>query len=264
MDAVFLYAAAANQMVMERRMNEISNNIANVNTTAFKKQVPVFAGLHAPFAKVHSLGGSQDGTGNISLLPIPVFPVIDELVTNFEEGAIQVTGNPLDVAIEGKGFFQIQTAGGIRYSRNGTFAISPEKQLVTDNGNPVLGSGGPIALPPGIVTIDPTGKISVQGPDGGPPIEIGSIALVDIPAKTFLQKIGNNLFTLMEGGEAVPIEEGKGRVRQGALESSNVNPVAEMVAMISAIRQYEAAQKAIQTADDIDIKNINKIGQLQG
>jgi flagellar basal-body rod protein FlgG len=264
MDAVFLYSSASAQMLMERRMSEISNNIANISTTGFKKQIPIFAGLKADFSKTHSLQGSQDATGHVSLQPIPVFPVVDEMITDFSQGEVYATGLPFNVAIEGPGLFQIQTPEMVRYTRNGTFALSPERKLVTEDGNPVLGVGGPITLPPGAVRIDETGRVSVQGPGEGPPVQVGIIQLVKITDRNYMQRVGNSLFTLMEGGEAVPVEEGTVVFRQGALEGSNVNPVTEMVDMISAMRHYEAAQKAIQAADDIDSKDVSQVGKLEG
>ncbi len=263
MDPLFVFPSAASQLIMEKRMAVIANNIANVSTSGFRKDLPVFATITAPISTANSMGGSQDGTGGTSRVPVPSFAVIDQMITNFSEGPIRTTDAPLDIAIEGKGFFQIQTPGGIRYTRNGSFTLSNEGKIVTQNGNPLLGVGGPITLPAGIINIDDNGKISVKGPGIGPSTEVDLIALVDVADTTRLQKSGDNLFELLNG-QATPFESGQARVRQGALEGSNVNPVEEMIAMITAVRQYEAAQKAMQTADDMDTKNINKVGQLEG
>lgn len=262
MDALFVFPAASAKLIMERRMEVIANNIANVSTTGFRKDFPVFGSVTAELSAANSLGGSQDATGGISQVPIPSFIIVDRMLTNFTEGPLNTTGSPLDMAIDGPGFFQIQTPRGIRYTRSGSFTISNEGVIVTPNGNPVLGEGGPMTLPPGIVNVDGAGRVSVRELDGLTSTAVGTIALVEVEDLTQLQKEGNNLFQLI-GSTARPLPEGQSLVRQGTLEGSNVNPVEEMIAMISAIRQYESSQKAIQTAEDMDLKSINKIGQLE-
>ncbi len=260
MDAVFLYPATSAQLVMEKRMEAIANNIANADTTGFRRDIPIFAAKRPTLSKANSIGGAEDPTGGKSILPIPWFPVLDEVVTDFAQGMIHVTENPLDVAIDGKGFFQIQTPNGIRYSRNGSFRLSAEGQLVTQSGNPVLGEGGPITLPPGLIRIDEEGRISVKGNDGGAPTQIDLLTLVSVADLSKMKKIGDNLFEIVN---ETPTILPQASVQQGALERSNVDPIIEMVAMISAMRHYESVQKAIQSADDISQKNVNQVGQLQ-
>jgi len=262
MDPVFVYPAAAAELVMRKRLEVISNNLANVDTTGFKRDIPVFGSVVAPFAKTSSMGESRDGTGRTSIIPIPSFTILSELAIDFESGNIRTTDAPLDVAIEGKGFFQIDTPMGKLYTRNGAFIMSNEGQLVTRSGHPVMGLGGPITLPPGLVHIDDTGKISVTE-KGAAPVEIDSLALFEIDQLPFVEKVGDGLFGLMKDGTVTPMPEEDVRVRQGALEASNVDPVKEMVAMIFAIRQYEATQKAIQTAEEVEVANINKVGTLR-
>jgi len=262
MEPVFLYPSVSAKLVMSKRMEVIANNLANADTDGFKKDFPVFGSVTSPFSKISSMGQSEDGTGGTSVIPIPTFAMLSELTINFKQGSIKTTDAPLDMAIEGKGFFQVQAPSGIRYTRNGSFTLSNEGVLVNKHGLPVLGIGGPITLPNGIVNVDDTGRISVKEGKSGTPTEIDTLALVDIADPSLLQKTGDDLFVLMEG-EATPIIEGDGRVRQGALEGSNVDPVQEMVAMIFAIRQYEAAQKAIQTAEEIDVNKVNKVGKLE-
>ncbi|MEK7747694.1 MAG: flagellar basal-body rod protein FlgF [Nitrospirota bacterium] len=259
MDPIFLYPAAAAQHVMEKRMEVISNNLANVSTTGFRKDFPIFASRTAILAKAHSLGGASDPTGGNSLLPVPYYPAVDEVVTDFSQGVSHVTNNPLDIAIAGKGFFQIQTAGGIRYTRNGSFRLSPDGLIVTQSGEPVLGEGGPISLPQGTTLIDEDGVVSVKGVEGGGPVTVGQLSLINIEDPFKLQKIGDNLFNIISAN-TIPFE---GKLRQGVLEGSNVNPITEMVAMILAMRQYEAVQKAMHGADDIATKSANQVGQLR-
>ncbi len=261
MDAVFLYPGASAQLVMEKRMETISNNIANVNTTGFRRDIPIFASKLTMLAKANSLGGAEDPTGGKSLLPIPSYPVLDELVTDFTQGTTQITNNPLDIAIHGKGFFQINTPNGVRYSRNGSFRLSSEGKIVTQSGYEVLGEGGAITVPPGIITIDDEGRISVRGDGGGPPVQVDILTLVNVENTTKMRKVGDNLFELVGGEKATPFMQG--RLHQGFLEGSNVDPITEMIAMISAMRNYEAVQKAIQGSDDISLKNVNQVGQLK-
>ena len=265
MDPIFVYPAISAEMAMMKRMEIITNNLANVDTTGFRRDTPIFGSVVAPFAKTSSMGESRNGMGGTSVVPIPTFIILSELVTDFSSGNLHTTDAPLDVAIEGDGkdFFQIETPKGVRYTRNGAFALSDEGQLVTRSGQSVLGTDGPITLPPGLVYIDGTGKISVKERDAASFTEIDSLALVKIEDFSRMEKVGDGLFALAEGADATPIPEGEVRVRQGALEGSNVDPVKEMVAMIFAIRQYEATQKAIQTADEIEISNANKIGTLR-
>jgi len=260
MDAISVYPMASGQIVMEKRMEIIANNIANVSTTGFRRDTPIFASQVAPLSKANSLGGAEDPTGGKSPLPVPWFIVLDEVVTDFSQGIIRVTDDPLDIAIDGNGFFQVDTPSGVRYTRNGSFRLSTEGQIVTQNGNPVLGEGGVITLPPGLITIDEEGRISVQGNEGGAPVQVDLLALVNIEDLARMKRMGDNLFELV-GANATLFPEG--RVRQGALEGSNVDPITEMVAMITAMRHYEAAQKAMQAVDDMAIKNANQIGQLR-
>ncbi len=262
MDAVFIYPSTSAKLLMHRRLEVIANNLANADTNGYKKEYPVFGSVTPPFSKIGSMTESKDGTGGTSVIPIPVFAMLSELTINFKQGEIKTTDAPLDVAIEGRGFFQIQTPSGVRYTRDGSFIMSPEGELVTDSGMPVLGIGGTMTLPPGVVYISDTGKISVKEKGVAAPTEVDSFALVDFEDTSLLQKVGDDLFALMEG-DAIPMEEGTARIRQGAVEGSNVNPVEEMIHMIFAIRQYEAAQKAIQTAEEIDVNKVNKVGQLR-
>jgi len=263
MDPVFVYPAASAEIVMRKRMEVISNNLANVDTTGFKKDIPIFGTVVPTFAKINSMGESRDGTGRTSIIPIPSFAIMAELAVNFDHGNIHTTDAPLDVAIEGEGFFQVETPIGTLYTRNGAFTMTSERQLVTRSGQPVLGTDGPITLPSGLVNIDDQGKISVREDGASISTEVDTLALVEISDLSRMQKVTDGLFKLMKGGEAIPMPEEKVRVRQGALEASNVDPVKEMVAMIFAIRQYEATQKAIQTAEEVEVANANKVGVLR-
>jgi len=250
MDAV--YPVLSGALAQEKRLEIITNNLANVNTAGFKRDLPLFEGIGRP------VGTSKEGSG--SLVPSPTFEMLHQVFTDFTPGAIRTTGEPLDLAIEGEGFFSVQTPQGIRYTRGGSFTIDAEGQITTQEGLPVLGTGGPITLPPGIIQIDAEGRISVKGTEvGAQPTEIDLLPIFRFTDPSQLKKVGQTLFEAVEGG-AVPFPEG--RIRQGALEGANVNPVEEMVAMITVMRLYESAQKAIQTADEIAAKAANEVGRL--
>ncbi|MGB3940688.1 MAG: flagellar basal-body rod protein FlgF [Candidatus Manganitrophaceae bacterium] len=245
-----IYPVLSGALAQEKRLEIVANNLANVNTTGFKRDDPLFEGISLP-----------PGVGkNGGILPGPTFEMLSTVFTDFSPGPIQMTGEPLDLAIEGEGFFQIQTRQGVRYGRGGSFTLNSQGQIVTGDGFPLLGSGGPITLPPGKVEIDRTGRISVRGTEvGARPTEIDTLTVYRFSDPSRLKKIGQTLFEAGSEG-AAPLPEA--RVLQGGLEGSNVNPVQEMVSMIAVMRLYESAQKAIQTADETAAKAANDVGRV--
>lgn len=250
MDAI--YPVLSGALAQEKRLEVITNNLANVNTAGFKKDHPLFEGIGLPPGPNAGLSGS--------ITPGPTFEILHHVFTDFSSGPIRTTGEPLDIAIEGEGFFAVQTPGGVRYTRGGSFTLDAQGQITTHDGFPLLGTGGPITLPPGSIQIDAEGRLSVKGTEvGAQPTEVDTLALYRFPDPSRLKKAGNTLFE-SAGGGAVPFPEG--RVSQGALEGANVNPVEEMVAMITVMRLYESAQKAIQTADEVASKAANEVGRL--
>lgn len=245
----FLYPILSSAGAQQQRMELITNNLANVGTTGFKKDIAVFKGILA----------SQIGTTAPGTDPPATFNKLSHAITDFSPGAIKVTSEPLDIAIEGEGFFAISTPQGTRYTRNGNFTLNADG-LLSLGEFPVEGSGGPITLPSGEVIIDPSGKISVKGVESGSePIEIDTLTVYTFAQPNDLKKVGGSLFEIVRG-EATASPDAY--VRQGALEASNVNPIEEMVAMIKVMRLYESSQKAIQTADEIAGKASNELGRL--
>lgn len=248
-----IYPVLSGALAQEKRLELITNNLSNVGTSGYKKDVPVFEGLIP-----ENTNNAEQVGGNVT--SSPAFGHFSRTTTDLSAGAVRTTGQPLDIAIEGEGFFSVQTPEGIRYTRNGHFTLDTNGQLATSGGFPVLGSGGPITLPAGAVSIDSDGRISVSGGEAGAtPIEIDLLPVYQFSKPEQLKKIGGTLFEAING-DAIPSTEGK--LRQGALEGSNVDPVEEMVAMIEVMRLYESAQKAIQTADQIAGKVSNEIGQV--
>jgi flagellar basal-body rod protein FlgG len=180
-----------------------------------------------------------------------VFSTLDRVTTDFAPGALRPTGGPLDLAIDGDGFFIVETPAGARYTRDGHFVLDSEGRVVTTDGHPVVGSGGAITLPVGMVAVDSDGRISVDG------AAVDVVRVVEVSDPTRLRKVGNNLF---EGGGQTETAVA-GRIQPGALEASNVNPVVEMAAMIEVMRLYEAAQRAMQTTDAVVAKAVNEVGK---
>ena len=248
-----IYPVLSGALAQEKRLELITNNLSNVGTSGYKKDIPVFEGL------TPGNSDNADATGG-NAVASPTFGHFSRTTTDLSAGAIRTTGQPLDIAVEGKGFFSVQTPAGVRYTRNGHFTLDAEGQIVTTGGFPVLGSSGPITLPAGSVSIASDGRISVSGGEAGPtPIEVDLLPVYQFSKSDQLKKIGGSLFEAAKGS-AIPSTDGS--LRQGALEGSNVDPVEEMVAMIEVMRLYEAAQKAIQTADQIAGKVSNEIGQI--
>lgn len=246
-----IYEVLSGALTQEKRLEVITNNLANVNTIGFKRDLPLFETIH-PKVPERPL---PDG----AVSPTPVYAALRDVVPDLSTGPIRSTGEPLDVAIEGAGFFSVQTPQGVRYTRGGSFTLDAQGRLVTQGGFPVLGTGGPITLPPGSVSIDPDGKISVKGTEvGAQPIEVDTLPVIQFPDGVRLKKVGETLFETT--GVGTPSVEGL--LLQGSLEGSNVNPVEEMISMIQVSRLYESAQKAIQTADELASKAGSDIGKI--
>jgi flagellar basal-body rod protein FlgG len=172
--------------------------------------------------------------------------------TTFEPGRIRITGNPLDVAIQTDGFFEVKTPDGVRYTRNGIFSLDGQRRLVTNLGHPVMGTKGEITVPPGNIQINAEGGIQVNGNP------IGTIKVVEFLPNEMPQKFAEGLFT---GGK--PAVSAKPLLQPGHIEESNVNSLSEMVKMIQGMRSYESAQKLIQTLDHMTDTAIQDLGRVQ-
>ncbi len=223
--------------LLERRLQVAANNLANVDTPGFKKDVLSFR--EVLMRKV-----------------IRGWRTFKEVTyeTDFQQGPIQYTGNPLDLAIVGQGFFKVMTPQGVAYTRAGNFHLDDRRRLVTAEGYPVLADGAPVIVDPGLakgglVTISPErflvasdGTISLDG------TEIGRLEVVTFEDLKKLEKRGHNLFFAPEGIQEQPVENPD--VRQGHLEQSNADPLEEMVNLINIQREFEASQKALKTHDE--------------
>lgn len=238
----------------QSRLSVIANNLANVNTTGFKKDRAVFEDLIYQTIRQAGAQAAQNTelpTGQ--MLGTGVRTAGTEKI--FTQGDMIQTTNALDLAIEGRGFFAIQMPDGtVGYSRDGSFRLNSEGQLVTTGG---------YTLQPGInipgnaqsITIADDGTVSANLAGEIAPIQVGAITLTDFVNPAGLQPMGQNLYkeTIASGAPQAgnPGLDGRGFLRQGFLEGSNVNPVEELVTMIEAQRAYEVNSKAISTADQM-------------
>ncbi|UCD57128.1 MAG: flagellar hook-basal body protein [Candidatus Hydrogenedentota bacterium] len=246
-----IYAAAAGMVTQRERLDVIANNMANVSTIAFKRAEPVSRGFYQVFAeevvRFPPLRGSREVPGGGSAL--------DATPDDFSPGAVVETGNQLDIAIDGLGFFVIRTPTGERYTRAGKFSLDSGGQLVTQNGHPVLGKQGPILIRGETVQISPEGDVLVDGA----PAE--RIVVVDFPRPYRLSKYGQNLYGASEEVRQTRSTVAAPHLRVGALERSNVNTVAELTLLMDAARSYEAHQRVIQAFDESLDSAVNEIAR---
>ncbi len=245
-----LWTAATGMVAQQLNIDVISNNLANVNTIGFKKSRAEFEDLMYQSMKI---AGSPTEAGNLIPTGMQVGMGVKPTTVHkfFTQGDFQNTGNPLDMVIEGDGFFQVDVNGEMAYTRAGAFKPDNEGRLVTANGY-VLQPEFSIPVETANVVVTESGHIAALDKDGT------ELASADIPVYTFinpagLKAMGKNLYSETEASgaatEGVPGEENFGTIAQGFLEMSNVEIVDEMVAMIVGQRAYEINSKAVQTSD---------------
>jgi flagellar basal-body rod protein FlgG len=231
-------------LLLEKKMDLTANNLANVATAGFKRDRISFREL---LLTAYNGEIKQAKT--------------ESIYTDFGPGEVKRTGNPLDAALNGPGFFKIETPDGILYTRAGNFALNGDNVLVTAQGYPVMGQGGPITLDGTTIEINEVGGISMDQAGDGVMAEADSLAVVNFDDPSVLEKLGNSLYRLKDP-RASEIPADGTQVRQGYLEQSNVNVMEEMVQMIQVQRNYESYQKIIQLLDEIDSRAINDVGKL--
>lgn len=220
------------------RLDVTANNIANVSTTGYKTERIFFRPVAA--------GASQ--SYNFS-------PVYDELSRiDFRPGNLQRTGNNLDLALEGQGFFTVMEQEVRHYTRNGNFTLDQDRRLVTMSGQLVMGEGGPLVIPSGRLDINPQGEIAVDGSI------VGRLQIVTFPDETVLRKVGTSLFVPREGDPAVPAENAL--VRSGYLEAANVEVIREMTEMIMQQRVSDIYLRAMQTIAELDRLATTRLGKM--
>jgi flagellar basal-body rod protein FlgF len=237
------------QVALSREMDVVANNIANVDTTGYKADGSLFEEYLSSSART-------DSGGRVSY-------VRDRGVWHdMNAGQVQHTGNPLDVAIDGDGFFTVQTPGGPRYTRNGSLQINAAGQLVTSEGNPVLGNGGPITFQPNDrqISISPDGTISARQGDSIADSVRGTLTVVTFANPQQLQKDGGSTFKPPAG--VTPQAATGAKIVQGALEKSNVRGVVEMSRMIEITRSYMQIASMLQQQSDVSQQSIDKLAAV--
>ncbi|MGD9632301.1 MAG: flagellar basal-body rod protein FlgG [Pirellulales bacterium] len=252
-----LYTASTGMQALETKLDVIANNMANVNTTAFKEDRANFEDL---FYRQYRLPGSQDVNGNITSTGIEVGlgVRVGSTQTNYEQGALETTNKPLDLAIEGDGFFQIVDPNGdFLYTRSGNFGINPNGQLVLGSASLGYLESSGITIPPeatGIV-ISTDGQVQIQTQNSPTLQNVGQIQLAKFINPDGLQKMGDNLYRQTDASNTVqlgtPGQQGWGTIRQGFLEASNVEPVEQLIDLIQTQRAFELNSQVVQAGDQI-------------
>lgn len=249
-----LHIAATGMAAQQTHLEGISNNVANANTVGYKKQRTEFQDLLYQTVREP---GTPTGQTTQSPTGLQVGTGVRVVGTTriFEQGTLQNTGNPLDVAIEGNGFFAVEQADGtLAYTRAGALKLDAQGRVVTPEGLPL---DPPLIIPPDAmgVSISSNGTVNVNTPGQSVPTEVGQIMLTQFSNPAGLRSIGHNLLVATpSSGEPIvgePASEGRGALLQGAVEQANVDVVEEMIGMISAQRNYEINSKVITTADDM-------------
>ncbi|MES2305385.1 MAG: flagellar basal-body rod protein FlgG [Gemmatimonadota bacterium] len=247
-----LRTSASGMIAQQKMVDVIANNLANVNTTGFKRS-------RANFEDVlyETVQGPRTTAGDATVGPMQIgHGVRLAAVTRIHgQGGPEQTGRPLDLAIEGEGFFQVQLpSGDIGYTRDGSFTLSDSGQLVTNSGAALVPN---IVIPPDAtnITISESGSVSVTSGKNAQSVEVGKLELARFVNPAGMLSLGGNLYgeTVASGQPTtgMPQEDGFGRLLQGTLESSNVEVVQEMTDMIAAQRAYEINSRAIRAAEDM-------------
>ena len=241
-----MYAAVSGSLAAMKRLDVISNNLANINTPGYKKDKMSFEGMLA---------------GDINPPAVPSGTTADPIMQkeniyiDYASGTASQSGNPLDLALDGDGFFAVTTPEGTAYTRQGNFRTSVDGTLVTVDGYPVQGSGGAaIRIQGSKVDIDANGGVTVDGS------QVGVVSIMDFAKPYNLTKTGNALFVPADQ-EAIP-QAGKAQVQQGYIDGSNVDSISEMVQMIETNRYFETCSKVIKGFEDMATKAANELGKI--
>lgn len=278
-----LYIGASGMNSTQKKMDIVSNNLANIDKTAFKKEETILKSF--PELLIHRT--NDNGVGWMPLGSFDISPIIgkigtgvevNEVYTQFEQGSVKQTKKDSDIALNGKGFFLIQSNNGEKLSRNGAFILNKNGYLVNDKGFPLIGENGPIKVSRNNFFIKENGEVWMNGEIGNlpenftskefnnfkNPILVDRIKLVTVDQPRYLLKEGSSLYsTTIESGKSRLFhqDENEPQILQGFLETSNVKLVKEMVNMIEIQRVYEMNQKSIQTHNTMLGMVINQVGK---
>jgi flagellar basal-body rod protein FlgF len=222
----------------------VGQNVANAEVTAYRRQVPVQA---AHFDQLVEAAGHEQVQSN---LPPQTGAVLD-----VRAGTLRQTGEPLHLAIEGSGFFELAAPGGPLFTRRGDLRVSADGMLTSASGHALLGGGGPIRVDTALPAIDADGTVHINGE------AVDQLRIVHFADPAKLRYIGDGLYASSEDLPAT--QAGHSTVRQGALETSNVTPVAEMVQLMETMRHFEAAQRLVRGHDEMMQKAISELGRVR-
>lgn len=263
-----LYTAYTGMINEQNRLDILTNNLANADTNAYKKEGTTshpFAAKLAVKIKDSSDYYVAKGLGDINL-----GVKIGETYTDYSQGSFRVTDSKYDVAIDGNGFFAVsytskQGETSVKYTRDGAFTVNVQGYLVTKDGDYVLNQNGALTGNGGaasFIQLDPNQDFTIEESTGNIYQNgqvVAQLGVVDIADYNYIQKFGENLYDLADGAQVI---DSDAKVCQGVLETSNVNIVKEMVDMITITRAYEANQKIIQTIDSTLDKAVNQVGKV--
>jgi flagellar basal-body rod protein FlgF len=240
-----IYISLSRLMTLQRHMDVVANNVANASSTGYKRQGMLFTEFLKKPAPGEQLSLVQDRA----------------VVRDLSQGPLQSTSNPLDVALQGKGYFVVDTLNGPHYTRAGRFQLDAKGTVVDANGLPVLTAGGqPITVPRGAtqLRISGDGTVSAATSATAPAREVGKLNIVSFQKEQLMTEVGSGLYVTDEQ----PQPAGKDtKVTQGMLEESNVKPVAEITNMITILRQYQGIQKIADAEHDRQRNMIQKLGR---
>ncbi len=278
-----IYTGASGMIAMQHRMDAVANNLANVDSTGYKKDTAIFKA----FPEMLLRRANDEGVYTFPMGSVDTMPIVgrlgtgvelNEVYTSFEQGSMKPTENDFDMALDGKGFFSVSTENGERYTRNGAFYLNNEGYLVNKMGDYVLGEKGPVVLQKYNFMIDQDGVIWRDGSKAGDAARLVSpyevqwenmervdrLKIVDFADTRYIRKQGDSywLDTPESGPAVIAPDSARPKVRTGYLEASNVNAVREMVDMIEVNRAYDANSKSIQTHDTLLGRLVNEIGRV--
>jgi flagellar basal-body rod protein FlgF len=235
------YAAFTGLMARMQALDLVANNLANTNTTGFRGQHEFYRAVTA-------------SVGDLAMSPLNTaindYGVLGGTNIDLRQGSLQATGNGLDLAVRGTGFFVVQTSRGVRYTRNGSFHVSAAGQIVTEDGDPILGPQGPIQVPQGAVSVASDGTVSVAGAIAG------GVRLAEFAAGTDLSPEGNSNFIAPAGSERAAT---KSAIEPGMLEASNLTPVQETVTLMVLQRHSELLERTLS----IFLNDFNRTAVLE-
>ncbi len=241
-----LLIGLSRQIALGHQMTSVANNMANIGTSGYKAETLRFEEFLMPVAEVDGATGEEAG----------LHYVLDpQVIRHFETGSLRATGNPLDVALNGEGWFVVQTDAGDRYTRDGHFTLDPQGNVVNSAGQMILGEAGPFALAPGETdfTVAADGTVSTSAG------EKGRLRVVAFENQALLEKEGQNFMTTDEP----PIAAEDYTVAQGYLEDSNVQPVREIAEMIDVMRAYVSTSRQLEKLADLKDQAIEQLSRIE-